>query len=179
MLSFFMDGVRIEDLITLKKKNVVAGKVIQYVMRKGATGGTVVTIAINAEIQNILDLFITKETKDNDYIFPFLKEDVDKLVYKSEEYVARIGSATSLVNKYLKKIADDAAISAKVTTHIARHTFAGVAEDSTTDIRAIQEALKHTDIKITEGYLKSLTKVRSSKLRDDVISSLRKVEAAG
>jgi len=62
-----------------------------------------------------------------------------------------------LVNKYLRIVAAKAKIDKKVTTHIARHTFASIAIKKTNgNINFVQNALKHSNSQITQAYLESL-----------------------
>lgn len=148
-----MAGIRIEDLLSLKVKNIATGR-ITYHMRKGNTNKKLKSIKITPKIQEILNCFINKKSKPNDFIFPIMPPNAD--TFNNTEYKKEIGRKTSLINKYLKLIAVDAEIDKNITTHIARHSFASVALKKTKDIKALQEALGHSDPKITAGYLAEL-----------------------
>jgi integrase len=76
---------------------------------------------------------------------------------ENETYKKEISAKTALVNKYLAKIAKDAEIEKKISSHIARHTFASIAiKKSNGDIYFVQNALKHSNPKITQIYLAGL-----------------------
>ncbi len=60
-----------------------------------------------------------------------------------------------LANRALEKIAEQAGIEDKVTFHVSRHSFADYARTSNMSIYDISKALGHSDIKITQDYLKS------------------------
>ena len=68
-----------------------------------------------------------------------------------------ISSANVIANKNLQRIAILAGIEPKgLTTHIARHSFADFARRMGGDIHAIKQVLGHSDIAVTQVYLKSL-----------------------
>lgn len=151
MLSFYCAGIRVEDLLTLKVKNIALGRLV-YQMSKT---GKLKSIKVTPKIQAILDNYISKKSKPNDYIFPFMPDDADSLEPEGREFKGLISSRTTQLNKHLKEIAKKAKIEKRVTNHIARHSFANVARKKTNDIHAIKSALGHSSTKITEIYLDS------------------------
>ncbi len=160
-----MAGIRIEDLLSLKVKNIASAR-ITYHMRKGNTNKKLKSIKITPKIQEILNYFISKNSDPNDFIFPIMSSNADS--FSNSEYKKEIGRKTSLINKYLKLIAEDACIAKNITTHIARHSFASVALKKTKDIKALQEALGHSDPKITAGYLAELNIENLDEMMDTV-----------
>lgn len=163
LLAFNMAGVRIEDVLTLRWAYVKNDR-IEYTMKK--TGGYK-SFKITPQLKEILDYFKSIAT-GSIYIIPILEdgiEDDNSHFYKkgmdakerSEIYKKYIGKKTSLVNKYLKLIADDACIDTRISTHIARHTFATIAIKKTDgNVKFLQDAFDHTDPKITQGYMRDL-----------------------
>ena len=59
------------------------------------------------------------------------------------------------INKELKELASELGIESKVTTYVARHSFASVLKKSGVNVALISEALGHTDLKTTQIYLDS------------------------
>ena len=57
------------------------------------------------------------------------------------------------MNDYLKEIGDIAGISKKLTTHLARRTFASLLNEKGVNITAIQRMLGHTKITTTQRYI--------------------------
>jgi integrase/recombinase XerD len=150
LLSFNMAGVRVEDILSLQWSHISKDR-IQYRMGKtGALNSFKITPQINA----ILDYF-RKINKGGLFVLPILNDHVLKL--SNEDYKREIGRKTALINKYLSKIAKEAGIEKKITTHIARHTFASIAIRKTNgNINFVQNALKHSSPLITQAYLDSL-----------------------
>jgi integrase len=158
LLSFNMAGVRIEDILTLSWDNVKKNR-IEYAMTKT---GALNSFQITPQIKGILDYFRSVQKEGNNLIVPILDEKVaalktSKREEENEVYKKEISRKTALVNKYLGKIGEDACIDKKISSHIARHTFASIAIKKTNgDINFVQNALKHSNPKITQIYLASL-----------------------
>jgi integrase len=153
MLALRLAGARIEDVLNLRVKNCAGGR-ITYNMKKGVTKSKLKSIKIDEKIQEILNIYVTKNSQANDFILPFLPPAFDK--FSNKEQKKEIGRKTSYINGLLKEIADDASISINLTTHISRHSFASATLKVTKDIKALQEALGHSNPKITAGYLEEL-----------------------
>ncbi|GAB3822328.1 hypothetical protein GCM10028895_26520 [Pontibacter rugosus] len=99
--------------------------------------------------------------KDKGYILPFLKEDLNP-----EKHQNRIESMTALINRMLREVATKAEIEKKITTHIARHSFASLAWANSRDIKAVSQALGHTSVRMTENYLRDLSGSEQDALLD-------------
>jgi len=166
LLSFNCAGIRVEDLLTLKMRNIVNGRLI-YQMDKT---GKIKSIQISPRIKGILNNYISEKSKPEDYIFPFAPKELDDLDPNSKEYKTIISAKTSLLNKYLKKIAKKAGIKKNITNHTSRHSFANVARKKKADVHAIKNALGHSSIKITEGYLDSFDEEDLDAMMDKVTS---------
>jgi len=61
-------------------------------------------------------------------------------------------------NKYMKRIAEKLNIEANLTTYIARHSFAHMAEIMGYSYEFIQESMGHSDLRTTKEYLGSFNK---------------------
>jgi integrase/recombinase XerD len=149
-LSFRCAGIRIEDLLTLKWANVRDEKLI-YRMNKGVTNGTIMSFELAGKLNDLLNKLKPLNYNTNDFILPFLKRGDDK--EDNETYKKIIGNKTSLYNKYLKKIAKDAGLNIRLTSHLSRHSWAAYTYSQTLDIKFTQEYLGHSNSKVTEQYI--------------------------
>src|SRR5690606_36180956 len=132
-LQFFLRGLRIGDVLTLTPNDIENGRVM---IRESKTGEAR-NIPLRPEVVEIIDRW-----EGGEYLLPILKYRYDKALSRSGNDLKKkksIESATFLVNKNLKKLTAILEIKKKVTTHIARHTFAKLAIDTVKNIRVSQE----------------------------------------
>ena len=69
--------------------------------------------------------------------------------------VSHVKQFKKTINKHTKRIGIALDIDIKLTTYVARHTFATVLKRSGASIEFISESLGHKDLKTTENYLGS------------------------
>ncbi len=158
LLAFNLAGVRIEDVLTLQWENVKNAR-IEYAMAKT---GAINSFQITPQIETILNYFKSIKSENQKLIIPLMDEKIvllksSKKEDENELYKKEVSRKTALINKFLNKIKEDLAIDKKISTHIARHTFASIAiKKSNGDINFVQNALKHSNPKVTQVYLSSL-----------------------
>ncbi len=146
LFSFYCAGIRIGDLLKMKWKNVEEG--LNYQMGKTQQFRR---LKLVKQAQQILDLYRTPETKPDNYIFPFLSNDID---YSNEKYLMRqLSSKTVIFNNNLRILAERTGINKKISSHIARHSFADIARKKGMELYDISKALGHSSLSITEQYL--------------------------
>ena len=162
LFAYYCAGMRAGDLIQLRGINITSEKRLIYRMDKTSTQKN---IKLFEPALNILSHYMDIEHPTTNYIFPLLDnnaiyakaiswEDKEKLPAEiKKNLMQQINSKNSLINKYLKQIADIAGINKKLSMHIARHSFANIARQKNANVYDISNALGHSDIKITETYL--------------------------
>ena len=90
--------------------------------------------------------------KPADYIFPFLKNNLD---YSDPTVLFNaISSNTACANKNLKMIGAKAGIEKHISFHSSRHTFATRALKKGMRIEYVSKLLGHTNLKTTQIYAK-------------------------
>ena len=146
LYAFYNAGIRFGDLCVLKWKHIVDGR-LEYNMHK--TGGYK-RIKQTSEMQAILDHY-RNDSKPDDYIFPIL----DKEYSDPIELRKRISSRNVIANKNLQKVAKLAGIQSHISFHVARHSFAHHALTKGMNVYEISKALGHSDLSVTQDYLKS------------------------
>ena len=120
------------------------------------------------EAIDILKAYRKKNSKSTDYIFPLLSNDEEwsKAITQADKdrllpdikklLFNQIESKSTMVNRCLKQIAEQAGIDKKLSTHIARHSFAMAAINNGVDVVKIKKMLNHTDLKTTQRYIEEL-----------------------
>ena len=143
LFSLYTCGMSLIDIAHLKKTNINDGYII-YNRRK--TGQRII-IRWEACMQELADKYATK---DSPYLFPII---TDPNQDKERQYLNKY----HIINKHLKKIGKELSIPTKLTTCVARHSWASIARNQEVPIAAISEAMGHTCERTTRIYLKSLS----------------------
>lgn len=176
MFSLYNAGIRIGDLMLLKWCNIAEGR-LNYSMGKT---DKVRSIKLLPQALKILKLYQSQKNKDTDFIFPFLD---NKAVYAkltspedfqkaSPELLAfmfnKIESRICIYNGGLKLIALKAKIKKSISSHVARHSFADMARKKGASIYDISKMLGHSNITVTQNYIKSLDIEAMDKAMEEV-----------
>lgn len=149
LFSFNNAGIRVSDLILLKNKNIIDGR-LHYEMGKT---GHFKSIKLNDESKGIIKQYKKKNTKPDDFLFPILDNSIG---YSDAKTLRKqVESKTTGINESLKKLAKAAKINKRLHFHSSRHSFANIARMKKADLYSISKALGHKSLKITEVYLSS------------------------
>jgi len=102
------------------------------------------------------------ERHPNDFVFPVLKnEDFENVEFDQNTRLTKyqynqLQSKEAMYNRNLKKLQAFFKIDINLTSHISRHTYASLLFDRDPSmLYEISKGLGHTNLKITEAYLKS------------------------
>jgi integrase/recombinase XerD len=137
LLQFNLMGMRFGDCISIKWISIISGR-IKYRMNKTTD---IQDILLSEEALQIISCY----KKENDYLFGLEIRSMDD-----------ISSANAVVNKQLKAIGKLAVIEKKISTHMARHTYANHGLLKGIDLRLMQKALGHGSIRTTQIYAADL-----------------------
>lgn len=149
-LCYYLLGIRISSMISMKWQNIQGNRCVYF----AAKGEKKMDAIITKNAQYILDQYRKPDSKPDDFIFPFLE--AGTIVNYSDEFTTRIKVIIKRINNNLKIIKDILDLDVKITTHVARSSFAYNARKlSGGDIYAVQKALGHSSISTTEKYFSS------------------------
>ena len=110
-----------------------------------------ISIPLQEKSKEIISNYSADSVNRSGYLFPILSE-----FHKSEAQVAnRLHKVLSKVNKALKLIGQELGLPIKLTTYVARHSFATVLKRAGVSTSIISESLGHSSEKITQIYLDS------------------------
>ena len=148
VFACYTGGIRISDLIQLRWSNF-NGTHITLSTKKT---GTAISVKVPTKAIEILNLYKNEETKQDDFIFPFIDKKED--LTNAERLHQLISSITSFTNSDLKEIAKAAKIKKHVHFHTSRHTWATRALKKGMRIEYVSKLMGHTNISTTQIYAK-------------------------
>ena len=153
LFSYLCNGINIKDLARLKNSNI-DGDTITLIRAKTAretqSDPKPVVIMITRQIGRIIDRWGVKPALPDQYIFPILQDGMT-----AEKEYKTILQTIRDINKSMKGIAKALKLPQKVTTYVARHSFATVLKRSGASTEFISESLGHHNVKTTADYLAS------------------------
>lgn len=153
LFSYYSRGMNFVDMAYLKKTDIVNGR-LRYFRQK--TGGKF-NIPISENLQKILDEF---SDVDTEYVFPIL----DELHKSSTQQKYRIKKCLKKMNSDLKEIGAILHLEIKLTSYVARHTYATTLKRKKANIGFISQAMGHADIQTTKAYLENFENEEIDKL---------------
>lgn len=142
--SYYMGGINFVDMAYLTTKNIVGGRLVYY--RKKT--GKLINLPLGTDALKILEHYNKQGVA---YIFPILSS-----IHKTEQMkLNRLHKVITKVNRALKHIGEELGLPIKLTTYVARHSFATVLKRAGVSTSIISESLGHSSEKITQIYLDS------------------------
>ncbi|MBS5539955.1 MAG: site-specific integrase [Phocaeicola plebeius] len=151
LFIYFCNGLNVADLISLKFSDIQNGE-ISFIRKKTKDRTRNVKriyAAITPEMYSIINKW-GNDPKKSVYIFPFLKPSDS-----AWEHEKKKKNLTKLINKRMKMIGEKLNLG-KITTYVARHTYATVLRNEGVPISIISPMLGHSSITTTEIYLADL-----------------------
>ncbi|MCD7970005.1 MAG: site-specific integrase [Alistipes sp.] len=143
LFAYHSRGMSFIDMAYLKKQDI-KGDTIIYKRKKT---GYYLELKITKPMKRIINSF-RHQTKHSPYVFPILDPSVP-------DHRMQYESALNRQNKFLKILASMAGVDKRISTHVARHTWATFAKRLGYGISLISEGLGHRDPKVTSIYLAS------------------------
>lgn len=142
MFSFYTRGMSFVDMAFLKKKDLQNG-ILAY--RRNKTGQQLF-IRWEKPMQELIDKY---DTFDTPYLLPIIRNNgVDEWhQYQNEAH---------RINRNLKQIGKQIGLGIPLTTYVARHAWASIAQSKNISLSVISEALGHDSERTTRIYLASL-----------------------
>lgn len=146
LFSYFTAGMNFVDMIFLTWDSIQDGKII-YTRRKTKS---LFKIKILPPVQEIIDYY--KKLQITKYIFPI----INKETLNSTQIENRKDKILKKLNKDLKEISKLCNIDTKITSYVARHTFATNLKQKGVATEIISETLGHQNPNTTQVYLKEV-----------------------
>lgn len=144
LFSFYCRGMAFVDMAYLRKSNVHGG-LLTYARRKT---GQLLHIRVEECMQRIIAQYAPLACSE--YLFPIIDSLDPSRAYLSYR------SALSYYNKHLKELSALLGLERRLSSYVARHTWATVARKMQIPVTIISEGLGHRSEQTTRIYLASL-----------------------
>ncbi len=141
LFSLYTCGMSLTDIAHLKKNNL-QGDYLSYCRQKT---GQRINIRWEECMQQLVDKY---KNEDSPYLFPIIS-------CPSKDEARQYQNQIHLINHHLKKLGEALGLSSKLTSYVARHSWASIARSQNVPVAAISEAMGHTSERTTRIYLKS------------------------
>lgn len=193
LLLYFLQGMRVGDLITLKRSNIIETREmhtgqklykVEYQMSKSDKNRILPVPPIaNELIEHYMSYVVDDRQKEpTGYFLPFIyvssfsrrfpiKTDRKNLKTAIGLY-NRISYVNNFLNRNFKSLCQKLGLPA-LTMHTSRHSLATHLYERTKDLRVVQKAMAHSSISTTERYLHDYA---SSNLTGDVYDDYKKAK---
>lgn len=159
LFSFMACGMAFVDLAHLTRKNIHGNLLVYYRVKTK----TEIRVTITPGMRRLLEKYANP---DSDLLFPVLNtEDVSYEKYKV---------TLRTYNRRLEKIGNMLSTPVKLTSYVARHSWAMCAKNKSAPVAAIGQALGHTSEKTTNFYLSELDQSMIDRINLKIISFAEK-----
>lgn len=142
MFSFYLRGMSFVDMAYLRKKDLANGY-ITYIRKKT---GQQLSIRWEKPMQAMMEKYPENPTQ---YLLPILTE---RHGSERSQYLNKLVS----VNRKLKQVAQMAQIPMPLTTYVARHSWASIAQSKNIPLGIISEGMGHDSEETTRIYLAAI-----------------------
>ena len=146
LFSYYNMGINLIDMGYLKRSSLENGR-LKYNRQKT---GKEYNVKMLAPAQEILNYYL--ENQISEYIFPIFNSNKHITPQQRKD---RIQKVIRKINQDLKEIASLCKIEVKLTTYVARHSWATILKRNGVSTSVISEAMKHDSEKTTQVYLDS------------------------
>lgn len=148
--SYLCNGMNFHDILNLKCKDFKGDKItfIRAKTEKNSKELEPITVFLPDYAKQVLNDYGNPAGNPNDFIFDVLntKQTPSEQRSKKQNFIR-------FTNQHFLKYAKSLGIDEPISTYWARHSFSTMLLRANEPIAVISEALGHTDIKTTMGYL--------------------------
>lgn len=160
LFCIFACGIPFVDVAFLRKSQIDEDGYLTYKRRK-----------TNQQIRLklppcALEIVHRYRSHHTDYVFPILTHEHPDEAYR--QYRDRL----TYYNRQLKKLAQLAGISHKLTSYVSRHSWASLAYDSNADVSVISKGLGHTSSRTTYVYIKGIDDTRLDDANQKIVNEI-------
>ena len=159
LFSFYTCGMSLIDIANLKKSDL-QGNYLTYCRQKT---GQQIRVRWQPCMQQLVNKY---QRADSPYLFPLI---ATPGADEARQYQNQI----HLINHHLKQLGKRLGLSSKLTSYVARHSWASIAKSQNVPVAAISEAMGHTSERTTRIYLKWFDNTQVDQANQTVLNAIR------
>ncbi len=150
ILSYLCNGINMMDLVQLQWKDVNASHITfvrEKTKRTNKANPVTITVPRNDYINKIISKWGVKSFQTTDYIFDIVaRNDAAEIIRKKAKQF------TDVTNDWMKKMGIELGFEFKLTTYVARHSFATILVRGGAPMKLASQSLGHLNLSTTERY---------------------------
>ncbi len=150
IFSYLCNGINMMDIAKLCWKDLDKTTISferEKTKRTNRTGKKRIVALRNNYIDNIIKKWGTHNRNPENYIFSIISKKDTSLVERK-----KVQQFTKVINKWLKRIGEELAFDLKLTTYVARHSFATILIQNGAPMEFAGQSLGHSSILTTQKY---------------------------
>ena len=167
LFSYLSNGINFKDIARLKNKDIKNNQIhfVRAKTEKTRRDYTPIKTSLRPETLAIIEKWRNPDTSPDSFLFPIL----EKGITPNQEYL-RIKKFVKITNKRLIDIGEALNLPLKLTTYVARHSFATIAlNKGGARIEEISQFLGHSSILTTQKYIDSFEDKRIKEITDSLL----------
>lgn len=161
LLSFYLRGIPFVDLAYIRKSDIRKG-VLHY--RRSKTNRPL-TVPLEPCALEIIRKYAYLMDRNSPYLLPIIK-------HPGKDEYRQYQSALRLYNKNLNRLSTLLGLKGKLTSYVARHSWATTAYHHGIPVSMISESLGHSSEKVTYTYLASFGNTALRRANRKVIAAV-------
>lgn len=151
LFSYFCFGLNFNDMAKLEPKNISTDEGQKILIYYRSKTRRIVKVPLSEPALKILEYY-SNQNFGNKYIFPVLNPEIHKT---PQQIKTRIKTALKKLNDEMNKIAANLEIDKRLTSYVARHSFATILKREMIPTAIISEMMAHASESVTQTYLDS------------------------
>lgn len=165
LFSFYALGMPFVDVAFLRKSQISDGQLVYHRHKTGQR----ITVRLEPCMEEIINRY---RTEGREYVFPLLKSNEVQRSY------AEYRQMLNRYNRSLKVLAAKAKLEGRLTSYVARHTWASVAFNANVGLPVISKALGHSNPQNTLIYIRQIDDHRLDEANKSILRGLSEDKSA-
>jgi integrase/recombinase XerD len=149
LFSYFCFGLNFIDMAKLEPKNISIDEGQKVLIYYRSKTKRIVKVPLSEPALKILDYY-KNQNFGSKYIFPVLNPEIHKT---PQQIKTRIKTALKKLNDEMNEVAKTLEIEKRLTTYVARHSFATILKREMIPTAIISEMMAHSSESVTQTYL--------------------------